>query len=161
MDILSILVVGTGATLIADLWGIFLRRAFGVPAPNYCLVGRWLCHMPAGIFRHVNIAAAPSRSAECAVGWIAHYAVGIAFAFVLALVTPPRWLEEPTILPALAVGLATVIFPFFVLQPAFGLGAAASKTPNPAQARLRSLMTHAAFGVGLYVSALILSTTLS
>jgi len=28
---------------------------------------------------------------------------------------------------------------------------AASKTPNPNQARLRSLMKHADFGVGLYI----------
>jgi hypothetical protein len=40
------------------------------------------------------------------------------------------------------------------MQPSFGLGMAAARTPKPAQARLKSLVTHAVFGVGLYVSAL-------
>jgi hypothetical protein len=39
------------------------------------------------------------------------------------------------------------------MHPSFGLGIAASRTPNPTQARLRSLMAHTAFGVGLYVCA--------
>jgi Protein of unknown function (DUF2938) len=54
------------------------------------------------------------------------------------------------------LGLATVAIPFFVMQPAFGLGAAASKAPNPIQVRLRSLMNHAVFGFGLYISALVI-----
>jgi hypothetical protein len=58
------------------------------------------------------------------------------------------------------VGLATLAIPFFVMQPSFGLGIAASKTPNPTQARLRSLMNHAVFGLGLYISALAISFVL-
>jgi hypothetical protein len=46
-----------------------------------------------------------------------------------------------------------VLFPFFVMQPALGAGIAASKTPSPAQARLRSVATHAVFGIGLYLAA--------
>lgn len=55
------------------------------------------------------------------------------------------------------LGLGTVAIPFLVMQPSFGLGIAASKTPNPTQSRLRSLMNHAVFGLGLYVSALAMS----
>jgi len=149
--------VGVGATIVMDLWGIFLKRAFNIPAPNYCFVGRWLCYMPEGIFRHRSIAAAAQRPAECAVGWIAHYVLGVIFALALVLLASPRWLQEPTVLPALIFGLVTVAIPFLVMQPSFGQGIAASKTPNPAQARLRSLMNHAVFGLGLYVSALALS----
>lgn len=43
-----------------------------------------------------------------------------------------------------------MIFPYFLMQPAFGLDFAASKTPKPMQARLKSLMTHTVFGVGLW-----------
>ena len=39
------------------------------------------------------------------------------------------------------------------MQPAMGAGIAASKTPRPRVARLRSLVTHTVYGVGLYVSA--------
>jgi hypothetical protein len=43
------------------------------------------------------------------------------------------------------------------MQPLFGLGIAASRVANPTQARLRSLMNHAAFGVGLYIFGLLVS----
>ena len=155
--LLFTIAVGFGATLVMDLWGIFLKRAFNIPAPNYCLVGRWLCTMPEGVFRHRSIPAASQKPAECAVGWIAHYAIGVVFALALVLLASPQWLRNPTILPAMIFGLATVAFPFFLMQPAFGLGIAGSKTPNPAQARVRSLMNHAVFGFGLYLSARVLS----
>lgn len=146
--------VGIGATLVTDLWGVALNRLFGVPAANYCLVGRWALHMPAGVFRHASIAKAAAKPGECAAGWLAHYAIGAGFALLLVLAAGPGWLAAPTPLPALLVGIATVVFPYFVMQPAFGLGIAAARTPSPAQARLRSLMTHAVFGIGLYVAAL-------
>ncbi|MDQ3427283.1 MAG: DUF2938 domain-containing protein, partial [Gemmatimonadota bacterium] len=54
----------------------------------------------------------------------------------------------------LLYGIGTVVCPLFIMQPAFGLGIAASRTPNPTQARLKSLVTHTVFGAGLYVCAL-------
>jgi hypothetical protein len=157
IHLLSALAVGIGATVVLDLWALFLKRAFNIASANYCLVGRWLVYMPGGTFRHKSIAAAPRKSAECAWGWIAHYAIGAVFALALVVLASPEWLQRPTLLPALLFGIATVAMPFFVMHPAFGLGVAASRTPNPAQARLRSLMTHAVFGLGLYISAVALS----
>jgi hypothetical protein len=148
-------VVGLGATLFMDLWAVFLKRAFKVSSANYCLVGRWLRHMEGGVFKHPSIAAATKKPVECAVGWIAHYAIGALFALALVALATPQWLRSPTLMPALVFGVVTVCIPFFVMHPSFGLGLASSKAPNPAQARLRSLMSHAVFGVGLYVSALI------
>jgi hypothetical protein len=54
----------------------------------------------------------------------------------------------------------TTLVPFLVLQPSFGLGIAASRTPKPNQARLKSLMTHTVFGLGLYLCALLWSQLL-
>jgi hypothetical protein len=145
--------VGFGATLVMDLWGALLSRVVGAPAPNYCLVGRWLAHMPAGTFAHPSIAGAPRKPAECALGWLAHYALGALYALVLVAFMSVRWLQAPTLSPALLFGLVSVGVPFLVMQPAFGLGIASSKAPDPMQARLRSLMNHAVFGIGLYLSA--------
>jgi uncharacterized membrane protein YagU involved in acid resistance len=85
---------------------------------------------------------------------IAHYTIGVVFALVLVVGTSGDWLARPTLWPALLYGIGTVVFPFFIMQPSFGLGIAASRTPHPRQARLKSLMTHTVFGVGLYVCAL-------
>lgn len=151
--IFGAIAVGVGATLVMDLWNLFLRRTFSIPSLNYCLLGRWLRHMPGGTFRHASIAAAPQKSLECTVGWIAHYTTGVVFALVFVLLAPGDWLARPTLLPALLYGIATVVFPFFIMQPSFGLGVASSRTPNPTKARLKSVVTHTVFGVGLYVCA--------
>jgi hypothetical protein len=158
--LLAAIGMGIGATLIMDLWNLFLKRAFGVPSLNYCLLGRWLRHMPDGTFRHASISAAPQKSSECMVGWIAHYSIGVAFALAFVLFVSRDWLVRPTLLPALLYGIATVVFPFFIMQPSLGLGIASSRVPNPTQARLKSLATHSVFGIGLYASALAVSSLL-
>lgn len=149
--------VGLGATLVMDLWAVFLKRAFNIPPPNYCLVGRWLRYMADGVFKHPGIAAAAHKPAECAIGWMAHCAIGMLFAVTLVALVTPQWLQSPTLAPALIFGIVTVGFPLFIMHPAFGLGFAASQAPDPLQARLRSLMNHAVFGIGLYLSAQVAS----
>lgn len=146
--------IGIGATLAMDAWNLFLKRQFGIPSLNYCLLGRWLSHIPTGTFTHSNIGAASQKPHECAVGRVAHYTIGATLAVAFVAFVPGDWLARPTLAPALLYGIATVTFPFFIMQPSFGLGIAASRTPNPARARLKSLMTHTVFGFGLYVSAL-------
>jgi len=151
--ILGAIAIGIGASLVMDLWNLFLKRMFSIPSLNYCLLGRWFCHMPGGTFRHSSITASTQKPFECTVGWIAHYTIGDVFALVFIVLTSGDWLVRPTLLPALLYGIGTVVFPFFVMQPLFGLGIAASMTPKPTQARLKSFGTHAVFGVGLYVCA--------
>ncbi len=155
LSLVNATLIGLGATLTTDLWALFLKLAFKITPPNYCLVGRWLRTMPEGTFRHSNIASAPQKSAECAVGWIAHYMIGITFAIAFVELVGDNWLQHPALIPAIIFGVVTVLMPFFIMQPAFGIGFAASKTPNPMQARLRSLMNHTAFGMGLYLSGLL------
>ena len=153
-DILGAVAIGIGATLVMDLWNLFLARTFRIPSLSYCLLGRWLRHMPGGTFSHPSIAAAPQKPHECVVGWSAHYTIGVVFAVLFVVLTSGDWLVRPTLLPALLYGVGTVVFPFFIMQPSLGLGIAASRTPNPTQARLKSLVTHTVFGVGLYLCAL-------
>jgi len=91
--------------------------------------------------------------AELAIGWCAHYAIGIAFAFLLLAIWGWEWVRHPTFVPAMIVGIGTVAAPLFIMQPGMGSGVAASRTPRPAAARFQSLVTHAMFGLGLYLAA--------
>lgn len=145
--------VGAGATAVMDLWNLFLKHALGIPSLDYCLLGRWICHMRDGTLRHVSIAAAASKPFECILGRIAHYTIGVVLGAMFLALVRGDWLARPKVLPPLIFGIITVAFPFFIMQPALGLGVASSKVRNPVQARLKSLMSHAAFGVGLYVCA--------
>lgn len=84
------------------------------------------------------------------IGWTAHYLIGIGFAAILPIIWGVEWIHQPTLGPALIVGIGTVAAPFLVMQPGMGAGIAASRTPRPAAARLQSLATHAISGLGLY-----------
>ena len=160
LSLISAILFGLGASFTFDLWAQFLKYAFKITPSNICLVGRWLRYMPEGTFRHSNISSSPQKSGECAVGWIAHYMIGITFAIAFVVLAGSSWLQHPTLIPALVFGVFTVLAPFFIMQPSLGLGFAASKTSNPTQARIRSLMNHTAFGVGLYLFALLVNWVL-
>lgn len=83
--------------------------------------------------------------------------IGITFAFILIVVYGINWLDKPSFFPAIIIGLMTAVGPFFIMQPAFGFGIASSKLPNPNLLRLKSLGTHLMYGIGLYVSAVLLN----
>lgn len=149
--------IGLGATILMDIWALVLRRGFGTASLDYALVGRWLGHMPSGRFMHERIAAAPPVRGERVLGWATHYATGVLFAGILLAIGGLEWGRQPSLGAAVVFGILTVAAPFLVMQPGMGLGLAASKTPKPNLARLRSLMTHTIFGLGLYLSAWLLA----
>jgi hypothetical protein len=149
--VLLSLVIGAGATLAMDAWAAVLRR-FGVPSLSFAFLGRWIGHLPQGRWLHDSIAKAAPIKGELWIGWCAHYAIGVSFAGLLLVVFGLKWAHSPTLGPALFIGLATVVAPLFVLQPALGAGIASSKTPRPVFNSVKSVVTHAVFGVGLYLT---------
>lgn len=151
-DIARVVLIGIGATAIMDIWLTLLKR-MGVPTLDFALMGRWVGHLLRGKFAHASIGKARPIPGELAWGWLAHYAVGIAFAGLLVAFEGPAWSRSPSFLPAIALGMCTVLAPLFVMQPAMGAGFAASKTPTPLKNCFRSVTNHAVFGVGLYLCA--------
>ena len=49
--------------------------------------------------------ATPAGPYERAIGWTAHYFIGITFAAVLLAVWGVEWARQPTLAPALIVGI--------------------------------------------------------
>jgi hypothetical protein len=144
--------IGAGATAAMDVWSLLLKIV-GIRSLDYAMLGRWIGHLPSGTFTHKNIATAPAVWGERAMGWCAHYGIGITFAALLVWIGGLEWARAPTLLPALTIGLVTVVAPFFLLQPALGAGIAASKTPNPNMARTLTILIHIVYGFALYGSA--------
>jgi len=147
------LVVGIIATLATDLW-LWLLQIVGVPPANWALVGRWVAWMPRGVFVHRPIAATPSIRGELAIGWGFHYVVGIAYAALYLAISRLVLGSGPTLISALVFAIALLIVPWFVMQPALGLGFFAARTPHPSVTRIISISGHAAFGVGLYLGSI-------
>jgi len=155
-DIPLAVLLGIGAAAVMDAWLLLLKR-LGVPTLNFAFIGRWVGHLLRGQVAHAAIAKAAPVRGELAWGWLTHYAVGVAFAGVLLSLQGAAWVHSPTLLPALAVGIGTVAAPLLVMQPAMGSGFAASRTPTPLKNCLRSLANHTVFGLGLYLSALVIA----
>lgn len=150
--VVRIMLIGAGATLVMDVWAALLRR-FGVPSLDFAWLGRWLGHLPEGRWFHARIADAAPVRGERVIGWCAHYAIGMTFTALLLGVYGLSWARSPSPWPALLFGVATVVAPLFVLQPALGAGIASSRTASPWFNRLKSLLTHVVFGLGLYLAA--------
>lgn len=155
-DIFRIAFIGFGATAVMDVWLNLLKR-MGVATQSFGLIGRWVGHLLRGQLAHQAISKAEPIPGELALGWLTHYAVGAAFAGLLAMAVGPDWMMSPTLPPALAVGMLTVAAPLLVMQPAMGAGIFASKTPSPLQSCIRSLVNHSVFGVGLYLAAALIA----
>jgi hypothetical protein len=148
-----VVLIGIGATATMDLWLLLLRR-LGVPTLNFAMIGRWVGHWRHGRWAHERIAGAAPVTGETALGWLVHYATGVAFAAVLVALCGPAWIASPSLLPALAMGVGSVAAPLLVMQPALGAGIASSRTATPLRNCLRSLANHTVFGIGLYLAAL-------
>lgn len=154
--LLCILSLGIGATLVMDLWLLILKK-FNIPSLNFALLGRWVGWIFRGKIQHKSIAHSPEIRHEALLGWVAHYSVGIIFAFSFILIVGQNWLSQPQLLPALLFGVITVLIPFLIMQPAMGSGMAASKTPHPFINRIKSLINHSIFGFGLFLTAKLLN----
>jgi len=150
--------IGVGATVVMDLWALLLKQ-LGIPSLNFAFLGRWIGHLPHGQWAHESIAKASPIKGELWMGWLAHYSIGVTFAALLLAVCGLEWARKPTLLPALIIGIVTVVSPLFILQPALGAGIASSKTPRPVFNCIKSLITHAVFGFGLYLAAQAVAAT--
>ncbi|HFE7434664.1 DUF2938 domain-containing protein [Salmonella enterica] len=163
MDIIIVLktvITGIGATLVMDLWSLFQKHILKMPPLNYALAGRWVLLLPQGKFRHNTIISSPQIRGEILTGWVFHYLTGILFPVIPFSLNGRLWLHEPSLLMGVLTGLLTLTAPFLILQPAFGFGITASRTPHPWLARLLSLFTHLAYGIGLYGTAAVLASFL-
>lgn len=151
-----IALLGIAATVTLDAWLLLLRQ-FGIASLDMALLGRWIGHLARWQWRHDAIAGSAPVRAERAIGWFAHYAIGVALALVFVGWAGAGWLGHPTVGAAVGFGLASVAAPWLVMQPAMGAGIAASKTRTPWRNGIKSLASHLVFGVGLYTAARLLA----
>jgi len=100
--LVRVTLIGLGGAALMDVWGLVLRRGFGIPALDYALLGRWIGNVPRGRLVHERIASAEPVVGERPLGWVAHYAIGITFAFGLVAVWGTAWLATPTLGPAMS-----------------------------------------------------------
>ena len=145
------LLVGVISTFLMDILTVAARglRLVAPLSPN--LVGRWFASVARAHVFHTDIARAAPVSHELALVLPVHYAIGTALT-ALYLWTmfeigwPPRSLTL-----ALAFGLCTNVLPWLLMFPAMGYGFFGSNGPEGTRLFISSLMSHAFFGVGIWL----------
>jgi hypothetical protein len=145
----AILVLAAGGLVVMDGWLWLRARWLGLPMLDYGRVGLWMAGWPRGIWR-LSPEAGPARVGHRIAGWALHLMTAVVFAALFLMWTGPAWLEAPALWPALVFGAVTVLVPFLTMMPGLGSGWAGHRLPRPWRARKHSLVTHLAFGLGLF-----------
>ena len=153
MSALKIFTVSIVATLATDAWQRLLQTIAGIAPANWALVGRWIVRIFRGVFVRRPITATPQVNGEVAIGWAFHYAVGVFYAALYLAIMGFGFNSGPTLASPLIFAIVLLVAPWFILQPALGLGFIASHSPNPAATRTVNASVHAVFGLGLYLGA--------
>jgi hypothetical protein len=153
MDIQVLLIgalVGVLSTLIMDLDSLVGYRkgyAGSPPRTGFHLIGRWFGHLLRGKLTHKTILDTPPLPHEVQLGLVVHYVIG-AFLGALYFAVLLAFSITPTLITALAFGVATTVFTWFFLHPCWGYGWLGAHAKGM-RLTYFSLFNHITFGLGL------------
>ncbi len=148
--------VGVAATVTMDVLGSVARRVGLAAGAKGQWVGRWYLGIARGKFVHSDIAAAPELAGEKRAALIGHYMIGIALAVFYVIGAGWVGVSPSAFLIAVGYGLATCIFPWFLVFPALGFGVFGLKGPRELRLFTSSVVNHISYGLGLWWIAMVL-----
>ena len=145
-------IVGVLATVTMDVVAIVaLRLGIAGRGPRRTgpdLIGRWIGYLLRGKFRHTDIRQTPPLPGELVLGLVAHYSIGTVLTLVyLGLLITAH--ARPTALNAIVFGVATTVFPWFIMFPSQGMGWLGRDAPDNAHLVRVSLFNHIIFGLSI------------
>jgi len=143
--------LGVLSTLSMDLMtGVATRLRLIAPlSPN--LVGRWFVSVARAHPFHPDIARSAPVSHELLVALPVHYAIGTVLATIFVWATSELgW--SPSAGITLGFGLSTSVLPWLLMFPAMGYGLFGINGPEGTKLFVSSLVSHAFFGLGLWIA---------
>ena len=143
-------IAGVAATVTMDVLGSLARSLGLATGAKGQWVGRWYLGMARGQFVHSDITAAPERPGEKRAALIGHYVIGIVLAVIYVVGAGWLGLSPASLFVALGYGLATCVFPWFLVMPGLGFGAFGRKGPPELKLFTSSVMNHLCYGFGLW-----------
>lgn len=172
---------GLFGTWCMDQAGTRLRRRGIIAGPPAQQVAKWFAYLRRGRMRHADIAASPEIPISYSRLWVLHYGIGavlgigypalhllsshetsaermLSSVVELDATALSRSLEAqlsyslPTeLLLALAFGVGTSLFAWFILFPGMGYGVFGRCAPASLKLLRSSLINHAVYGLGVGV----------
>jgi len=148
--------VGVAATVTMDVLGALARRIGLAAGAKGIWVGRWYLGIARGRFVHSDIAAAPELAGEKRAALLGHYVIGIVLAVFYVVGASLLGVSPGSFSGALGYGLATCVFPWFLVLPALGFGAFGLKGPKELRLFTATVLNHSFYGLGLWWSVKLL-----
>ena len=148
--------VGVAGTVTMDVLASAFRRIGLAAGAKGQWVGRWYLGIARGKFVHSNIAAAPEQAGEKLAALVGHYVIGIVLAVFFLLGAKLLGVSAGSFIVAFGFGLATCVFPWFLVFPALGFGVFCSRGPKELKLFTSSVLNHSYYGLGLWWSAAVL-----
>jgi hypothetical protein len=142
--------VGVAATVTMDVLASASRKVGLVAGAKGQWLGRWYLGIARGQFVHPNIATAPERPGEKRAALVGHYVIGVTLAVFYVIGTGWVGLSPSSFFVAVGYGLATCVFPWFLVFPALGFGLSGRKGPPELKLFTSSVMSHLFYGLGLW-----------
>jgi Protein of unknown function (DUF2938) len=125
-------------------------EAFASERVGPAVIGRWGGGLLRGQLRHVDASRETSSALDVPLGLMTHYLTGIAL--TEAFVATPA---HRSFRAAVAYGIATSVFPLFVLFPSLGYGPVGLRSGEAARLARIMLVGHVAFGAGIGLGSLL------
>ncbi len=154
--IFSGIIAGVLGTLVMDLLNHLFARTGMISKIDIGMIGRMAVGWIHGRFFYSHPDEIKKVDHEVFYGYIAHYIIGVGFAFPYVLgwnlfvgdPAPPAW--------TLVYGLITSLGSFFFIYPSMGLGVFGNRSPEGLRGPISSLANHLFFGVGMAIGILLL-----
>lgn len=149
--------VGVVSTFTMDLLtAIAYRLRLTAPLSPH-LIGRWFVSVARAQPYHADIARAPAVNHELAIAIPIHYTIGVALASAYLWGMSELGWPRRNLVVAVAFGLCTSVLPWFLMFPSMGYGFFGAHGPAGTRLFVSSLLSHALFGVGIWVAVRIVS----
>jgi hypothetical protein len=158
LSILAGVPMGVAGTVAMDVLGSLARKAGLAAGPKGKWVGRWYIGMARGQFVHADIAASPEQAGEMQAAFVGHYVIGVTLAVFYVVAAIVVGVPRSSFVAAVGYGLATCVFPWLLVFPAFGFGAFGRKGPAELKLFTSSLLNHLFYGLGLWLTAYVLAS---
>jgi len=145
----KVLVAGVLGTAAMDMGNLLFLRAGLLLKIEVGMIGRMAAGWTRGRLRYRHPGEMEEVTNEKALGYLAHYAIGVALAF--PYVQGWKILVGGPVSPAWAIlyGVGTTVASWFFVYPCMGFGAFGRRSPDGLRAVLSPLANHFFYGLGL------------
>lgn len=154
--ILSMLFIGIFSAVFMDLTMNLYNLIKGLRINDFQLLGRYILYTLQGHLIENRIETVPYRQHEIAIGWIAHFTISFIYSLFYVLIIEKGLAVIPSFKKAIFFSWALLIFPLGFMSYAFGYGLFWEYLPDTYWDLFFSFLCHTCYGIGIYVSALIL-----